>query len=158
MSWKVGLSPPWEGLCEPCEEESGFLCQLFRDSPFSIDHCGRRRYIPSSCLQTHAAGVPFFCYLNSSTIVKIQFHAISSAHWPVSHLLGEDTAVLEWHSGNSLLWSCFEMAKGDNLKRNDFKSANSKTSVILVSLKVLCHLLWLVWEESVKEKIVVWPT
>lgn len=28
---------------------------------------------------------------------------------------------------------CFELAKGDSLRRNDLKSANSKTSVILVS-------------------------
>lgn len=32
---------------------------------------------------------------------------------------------------------CFEPAKGDSLRRNDLKSANSKTSVILVSPKVL---------------------
>lgn len=36
---------------------------------------------------------------------------------------------------------CFELAKGDSLRRNDLKSANSKTSVILVSPKVLCYLL-----------------
>lgn len=31
---------------------------------------------------------------------------------------------------------CFELEKGDSLRRNDLKSANSKTSVILVSTKV----------------------
>lgn len=36
---------------------------------------------------------------------------------------------------------CFELAKGDSLRRKDLKSANSKTSVILVSPKVLCCLL-----------------
>lgn len=36
---------------------------------------------------------------------------------------------------------CFELAKGDRLRRNDLRSANSKTSVILVSPKVLCYLL-----------------
>lgn len=36
---------------------------------------------------------------------------------------------------------CFELAKGDSLRRNDWKSANSKTPVILVSAKALCYLL-----------------
>lgn len=36
---------------------------------------------------------------------------------------------------------CFELAKGDCLRRSDLKSANSKTSVIFVSSKVLCYFL-----------------
>ena len=68
MRWKVRLGADCEGpICGPCKEESGFLCQLFKDSPCITDHCGRRRHGSSSGLQTLAAGF-LFCDCNNSTL------------------------------------------------------------------------------------------
>lgn len=120
MDKEVGLGTDCEGLCGPYEEEFGFLCSKVPDASVR-GHCGDRRHGSSSWL---SVGISFAIL----AILQCAFSPITTwmllaLHADLFHTsLAEILPCWNYTVETCSCEVCFELAKGDSLRRNDLKA------------------------------------
>lgn len=122
MDQDVGLGTDSEGLCGPYKEEFGFLCLYFRMFLCYRPLWRYRRYGSSSRL---AVGI-LFCYLSNSAICFLSPNnnlMLLALHTDLFHTsLAKIMPCWNYTVETCSCEVCFELAKGDSLRRNDLKA------------------------------------